>query len=319
MPAISVIIPLYNTEAFIKNCLDSLIAQTFTDFEAIIVDDGSTDESARIAASYASSDSRFKLIGQPNKGLSEARNTGLKIFRGDYVTFIDSDDCVTPNYLETLFFIAQLHQADIACCTSQDIDETYIVNKDVPSTAVSKILSPEKAATIALYQDSLPDYSAWNKLYRASLWKERRFPAGIIFEDLATIPDVLLDANEVAITNSKLYLYRKHGNSVLGSRFTPEKAVLLDIAENVLEKMKGVSKPLYKAARSMLISASFSILMRTEDSDEFADCRKRAIANIHKYRFSTFFDLKIRMRNRMAILLSYLPRPLFFKLLKKGL
>ena len=83
--------------------------------------------------------------------------------------------------------------------------------------------------------------------------------------------------------------------------------------------MKNVSKPLYKAARSMLVSASFSILMRSEDSDEFADCRKRAIAHIRKYRLGTFFDLKIRMRNRMAILLSYLPRPLFFKLLKKGL
>ena len=319
MPAVSVIIPMYNTEAFIKDCLDSLIAQTFSDFEAIIIDDGSTDGGARIAASYASSDSRFKLIGQPNKGPSEARNTGLKIMRGEYVTFIDSDDCVAPNFLETLFFIAQLHQADIACCTSQYIDETYVANKIAPSTAVSTILTPEKATATALYQDSLPDYSAWNKLYRASLWKERLFPAGVIFEDLATIPDVLLAANEVAITNSKLYLYRKRSNSILSSRFTPEKAVLLDIAENVFDKMKNVSKPLYKAARSMLVSASFSILMRTEDSDEFADCRKRAIAHIRKYRLGTFFDLKIRMRNRMAILLSYLPRPLFFKLLKKGL
>ena len=319
MPAISVIIPLYNTEAFIKDCLDSLVAQTFSDFEVIIVDDGSTDGSARIAASFASSDARFRLIGQPNKGLSEARNTGLKIMRGDYVMFIDSDDCVAPNFLETLYFIAQLHMADIACCSFQNIDEEYKADGSTPSIAVSKVFSAEKAAQIALYQDSLPDYSAWNKLYKASLWKERRFPAGMLFEDLATIPEVLLNANKVAVTKSKLYLYRKRSTSVLSSYFSIKNTVLLDIAENVLEKMKQESRPIYKAARSMLVSASFSILMRSKDSEEFADCRKRAFANIHKYRLSTFFDLKIRMRNRIAIMLSYLPRFLFLKFLKKGL
>ena len=319
MPAISVIIPMYNTEAYIKDCLDSLVAQTFTDFEAIIIDDGSTDGGARIAASYASSDNRFKLIGQPNKGLSEARNTGLKIMRGEYVTFIDSDDCVTPNYLETLFFIAQLHQADIACCMSQIIDENYVADGNTPNTAVSKLLTAEEAARIALYQDSLPDYSAWNKLYKANLWKERRFPAGMIFEDLAKIPEALLDANKVAVTKSKLYLYRKHPTSVLSSKFSIKNTVLLDIAENVFEAMKPKSKALYKAARSMLVSASFSILMRTQDTEEFAECRQRALKQIRKYRFVTFFDLCIRMRNRMAILISYLPRFLFLKLLKKGL
>ena len=319
MPAISVIIPLYNAEAYIKDCLDSLVAQTFSDFEVIIIDDGSTDGGARIAASFASSDNRFKLIGQPNKGPSEARNTGLKIMRGDYVTFIDSDDCVAPNFLETLFFIAQLHKADIACCSFQNIDEEYKADGSTPNIAASKVISAEDATRIALYQDSLPDYSAWNKLFRADLWKERRFPVGILFEDLATIPEVMLNANKVAVTNSKLYLYRKHSTSILASYFSIKNMVLLDTAENVLERMKQESKALYKAARSMLVSASFSILMRSKDTEEFADYRKRAFASIKKYRLSTFFDLKIRMRNRIAIMLSYLPRFLFLKFLKKGL
>ena len=319
MPAISVIIPLYNTEAYIKDCLDSLVAQTFTDFEAIIIDDGSTDGGARIAASYASSDNRFKLIGQPNKGLSEARNTGLKIMRGEYVTFIDSDDCVTPNFLETLFFIAQLHQADIACCMSQNVDESYAADGSTPNTAVSQLLTAEEATRIALYQDSLPDYSAWNKLYKASLWKDCRFPAGMLFEDFAIIPEVLLNANKVAVTKSKLYLYRKRSTSILSTNFSIKHTALLDIAENVFEAMKPRSKKLYKAARSMLVSASFSVLMRTQDTEEFAECRQRALKQIRKYRFGTFFDLSIRMRNRMAILISYLPRFLFLKLLKKGL
>lgn len=319
MPAISVIIPMYNTEAFIKDCLDSLVAQTFTDFEAIIIDDGSTDNGARIAASYASSDSRFRVIGQPNKSLSEARNTGLKIMRGEYVTFIDSDDCVAPNFLETLFYIIRLHQADIACCSIQNFSKSYETEGTSPENANSACYTAEKAACISLYQDSLPDYSAWNKLYKASLWKEKRFPAGQYFEDLAVIPEILNEANKVAVTKAKLYFYRKHPGSVLASQFDVRKLVLLDTAENVFEKMKHTSKPLCKAARSMLLSASFSILMRTDETEEFTEYRKKALAHIRKYRLGTFFDLKIRMRNRMAILLSYLPRSLFLKFLKKGM
>ena len=323
MPAISIIIPMYNTEAFIKECLDSIVAQTFTDFEAIIIDDGSTDNGARIVAGYASSDSRFRLIGQPNKGPSEARNTGLKIMRGEYVTFVDSDDCVAPNFLETLFYIARLHQADIACCSIQNIsknEQTSQAAENAPNTTKSTWLMPEKASCISLYQDSLPDYSAWNKLYKASLWKNNQFPAGTIYEDLAIIPEILLSANKVAVTKAKLYLYRKRLGSELATQINHQKITsLLVIAEDVFEKTKSKSKPLYKAARSMLLSASFSILMRTEDTGEFAKYREKALANIRTYRLGTFFDLKIRMRNRMAILLSYLPRSLFFKFLKKGM
>lgn len=319
MPAISVIIPMYNTEAFIKDCLDSLVAQTFTDFEAIIIDDGSTDNGARIAASYASSDSRFRVIGQLNKGISEARNTGLKIMRGEYVTFVDSDDCVAPNFLEMLFYIARLHQADIACSSIQSFKKSYETEGTSPENANSACYLAEKAACISLYQDSLPDYSAWNKLYKASLWKGKRFPAGQFFEDLAVIPEILNDANKVAVTKAKLYFYRKRSDSVLATKFDVSKLVLLDTAENVFEKMKHTSKPLYKAARSMLLSASFSILMRTDETEEFAEYRKKALEHIRKYRLGTFFDINIRMRNRMAILLSYLPRSLFFKFLKKGM
>jgi len=322
MPAISVIVPLFNTESFVKDCLDSLVAQTFNDFEVIIIDDGSTDNSARIAAGYASSDARFRLIGQPNKGLSEARNTGLKIARGEYVTFVDSDDCVTPNFLELMLSIAKEQQADIVCCNFQNVNEEFKITESCTSDQIlsktSTCLTAEKATAIALYQDSLPDYSAWNKLYRTSLWNNQKFEAGIYFEDFAVIPDILLLSNKVAITKDRLYLYRKRTNSILSTSFSTKKLVLLDIAERVLDKMTGKSKPLYKAARSMLVSASFSILMRTDDTEEFAEYRKKALAHIHEFRLSTFFDFKVRMRTRMAILISYLPRFMFLKLLKKG-
>ncbi len=367
MPAISVIVPMYNAEAYVGECLESLMAQTFKDFEVIVIDDGSTDNSSRVVASVSASDARFRLIGQPNKGPSEARNTGLKIAHGAWIAFIDSDDKVSENYLETLLEIAQKHDAEIACCGierigcdctdsgckcegSDEKSSDYSGKRDCDdnrsgsgckcdsgscskcegssckcdrtSPIAPQILTAEDATRNALYQHKLPDYSAWNKLYAAKLLQGKRFPAGVLFEDLAFIPEILLSANKVAVTQTKIYQYRKHPDSILAPPFTAEKAVLLDIAEDVYRKISEASAPskkLVKAARSMLVSASFSILMRSEDSQEFACYRERAFTHIRNQRLATFFDTGIRARTRAAILLSYLPQSFFLKQLKRGL
>ena len=344
MPAISVIVPMYNAEAYVGECLESLMAQTFKDFEVIVIDDGSTDNSSRVVASVSASDARFRLIGQPNKGPSEARNTGLKIAHGAWIAFIDSDDKVAENYLETLITMVLETDAEIACCGIERIGCDCDDNRsgsgckcdsgscskcegssckcDRTSPIAPQILTAEDATRNALYQHKLPDYSAWNKLYAAKLLQGKRFPAGVLFEDLAFIPEILLSANKVAVTQAKIYQYRKHPDSILAPPFTAEKAVLLDIAEDVYRKISEASAPskkLVKAARSMLVSASFSILMRSEDSQEFASYRERAFTHIRNQRLATFFDMGIRARTRAAILLSYLPQSLFLKQLKRGL
>lgn len=332
MPAISVIVPMYNAEAYVGECLESLMAQTFKDFEVIVIDDGSTDNSTRVVASVSASDARFRLIGQPNKGPSEARNTGLKIAHGEWIAFVDSDDKVAENYLETLITMVLETDAEIACCGIKRIGcdgsdsgckcEGSSCKCDRTSPIAPQILTAEDATRNALYQHKLPDYSAWNKLYAAKLLQGKRFPAGVLFEDLAFIPEILLSANNVAVTQAKIYQYRKHPDSILAPPFTAEKAVLLDIAEDVYRKISEASAPskkLVKAARSMLVSASFSILMRSEDSQEFASYRERAFTHIRNQRLATFFDMGIRARTRAAILLSYLPQSFFLKQLKRGL
>ena len=305
MPEISIIIPVYNTEPFLTQCLDSILGQTHADFEAIVVDDGSTDNSIDIVREYAGRDSRFRVIQQENKGLSEARNAGIDVARGNWYTFVDSDDMVAPTFLETLLNAATANKAEIACggklpfcgtpqgCTGQDAA--------APET---RVLAPEEALANALYQNDRPDYSAWGKLYSASLWRERRFPPGKFFEDMATIPQAFLACSRITFTPGPLYLYRKRASGILATPYTLKKAELFDIAESICTLVRGRGEPLEAAARSNLFSVSCSILKRTPETEEFADYRARAWATIKKFRTGAIFSTRNRTRNKIAALCS---------------
>ncbi|GMO37902.1 MAG: hypothetical protein Ta2B_17610 [Termitinemataceae bacterium] len=124
MPVISVIIPVYNVEHYLRRCLDSVLAQTFTDFECILIDDGSPDKSPAICDEYAKKDSRFVVIHQANAGVSAARNAGLDIAQGEWITFVDSDDWIEPDMLRVLYQNAVKHQSDVSVCGVQRTDGT---------------------------------------------------------------------------------------------------------------------------------------------------------------------------------------------------
>ena len=312
MPKISVIVPVYNTEEYLSQCLESILEQTFPDFEVIVVNDGSSDKSHDVAKSYSEKDSRILIVNQENKGLSEARNAGIDRAKGEWITFIDSDDIIAPSFLQKLLDAAQKTEASIACCSKKEfvkLSEIYSFKRAIPSPTKTPcrttILTPIQALTNALYQNDQPDYSAWNKLYSKDLWETRRFPAGKYFEDIACIPQAFLNAKSIAFVNEPLYLYRKRTTSILSTPYTRKKAELLDIAESVCALVKDKGKKLEKAAQSNLLSASFSILMRTRDNNEFADYRMRAWNHIRNLRTGAILDTHTRMRNKIAALISY--------------
>ena len=327
MPAISVIIPVFNTEAYLANCLASIHGQTFTNFEAIVVNDGSTDGSASIARTVAEKDSRFRIVTQENRGLSEARNAGIEVAQGDWITFVDSDDMLAPNFLQALFDAIMATGADIACSakhlfgdTRQKASKISAIQAHYGSSAHSgnyTCLSPATALANALYQNDKPDYSAWNKLYAANLWKDRRFPPGMFFEDMATVPQVFLDARLVAFVPEPLYLNRRHSTSILATTYDRKKAELLDIAEAVCGLVAGKGAGLERAARSNLFSASCSILMRTGDTPEFADFRERAWKHIRELRFGALLNPRTRCRNKAAALISFAGRAKLVKALRR--
>lgn len=316
MATISVIIPVYNTEEYLEACLISVQHQTFDDFEAIIVNDGTTDNSVSIIESFVKNDSRFQVIHQENAGLSEARNSGIQKATAPWITFVDSDDMIAPSFLETLLDAVKETGAEIACCGTGGFTE---LPAPIPGTKAlhTKSWSSMDALTQALYQDRVPDHSAWNKLYSARLWKTTRFPKGKYFEDLCTIPQVFLEANGICSVDSPLYLYRKRDTSILRTAYNVKKAELLDIAEQTrqLASAQPHNKKLMRAANNMVISTSYSILKRTPNTEEFQETRNRAWKHIRELRFKNLFDSKVRIRNKIANLISFLGQETLLKIL----
>lgn len=208
-PAISVIVPVYNAEKYIRRCLDSLLAQTFRDFEIILIDDGSPDGSGAICDGYSATDSRIRVIHQENKGVSLARQCGIDHARGEYTIHADPDDWVEPDLLGALYQAACRENADIAIC---DFFEEY------PGRSAVRRQNPpsEPAGCIKSLLLETMHSACWNKLVRKELYDRNgiRFPSGIsMWEDMATIPRLFYHARRTAYVPRPLYHYVSAGNS----------------------------------------------------------------------------------------------------------
>lgn len=219
---ISVIVPVYKVEKYLRDCIDSILAQSFNNFELILIDDGSPDQCGLICDEYAGKDNRIKVIHQENGGLSAARNAGLDIITGNYVTFVDSDDVIAPNYLEVLYRHIVNYNCDISVCTYLSFEsDAFFNNSNGCDLNVTTLTGRD--AVIQLYSESpniCVSVTAWGKLYRNVLFKNIRFPLGKIHEDQFIIPIILYSSNQIAIYKEQLYGYRSRTDSIMNSPFT---------------------------------------------------------------------------------------------------
>ena len=216
----SVIIPVYNVERYLARCLDSVIAQTEADIEIICVNDGSTDGSATILDDYARRDSRIRIVTQPNGGLSAARNSGLEIFNGDWVMFVDSDDWVPSYAVERFLTAAKASGAPVVVSERYAVDDAPAE----PDCGVRWVL--RRPALAKLVGHRKMQSSAWNKFYRADLVKDRRFIPGIYFEDWPFVTELFGDIDSFALVREPLYVYCTNGDaaSIVRSPFNQKKA-----------------------------------------------------------------------------------------------
>lgn len=228
---VSIIVPVYQVREYINDCVESLIRQTYTNLEILMIDDGSTDGSGEICDTYANKDDRIRVIHQDNQGLSAARNTGLNQVKGDYIVFVDSDDVVRPDYVEKLYSMMHRYQADIAACA-------YIRVAAKGLGSVDDILDnlPEKAVCMTSEQMLRQWHGkykkwetvVWNKMYRrkvlggANGMNEIRFPIGRRHEDVLTSHLIVANAERIVLTTRKLYLYRIRSDSITTGRITKE-------------------------------------------------------------------------------------------------
>lgn len=218
IPLISVIIPVYNVSLYLKRCLDSVVNQTYHNLEIILVNDGSTDNSREICEEYAKRDKRIIVIHQDNKGLSEARNAGINIATGLYISFIDSDDYISKYFIEILLESAKSEKSDIVvCCFKKGNNEDYKFPID-EKPRIEKTLSAEEGLQQWHSNHKDVETVAWNKLYSAKLFKDGiRYPAGKYFEDVVTTHLLVQNANKITFILNELYYYFQRNTSIQGT------------------------------------------------------------------------------------------------------
>lgn len=215
MPKISIIIPVYKVEEYLPACLDSVLAQTFTDWEAICVNDGSPDNCAAILAEYARKDNRIKVISQENQGLSVARNNGLKQAGGEYILFLDSDDFIHPQMLEICAHFAEQENADMVSFSFQHFSNENEIN--VLSYDIDKVDSYITNTPLFNQKKRCKwkiSVNTWSKLYRKSLIENIQFIPGITYEDYPHTYDVLSKHPHSVLLELPLYFYRTNLDSI---------------------------------------------------------------------------------------------------------
>ena len=237
IPEISVIVPVYKVEAYLPRCVESLLSQTYKDFEIILVDDGSPDTCPAMCDAYAKKYSNIHALHKENGGLSDARNAGMTAAKGEYVTFVDSDDYVHPAYLEML--MQGIRQgADFSVCGFTEVyDGNGIEDLDTSRISAACVNAKEGLAEI-LYQ-GFHDVSACGILLPASLARKYPFPKGKLFEDLYTTYKFYLAAETVAFIRVPLYYYFQRKWSIMGRRNEAFIHDLIESSDQLVEACRG--------------------------------------------------------------------------------
>lgn len=220
---VSVIIPIYKVELYLKRCVDSVLAQTYTNLEIILVDDGSPDGCGAICDSYARQDPRVRVIHKVNGGLSDARNAGLEIASGEWVSFIDSDDWIEPDMYSELLCHAQKYGAQISVGgVSYEISEGDHIRTLRTASGESEQVECLDSVS-AMRRHLLGSWAAWDKLYQRELFRTIRYPVGEINEDEAIMLQLLSSVSKIVYTNKVYYHYIQRADSITTSSFSEKK------------------------------------------------------------------------------------------------
>ena len=218
---ISIIGPVYNVEHYLNECVVSIVKQTYENLEIILVDDGSTDESGKICDTWGEKDTRIQVIHKNNGGLSEARNTGLKVANGEYIAFIDSDDLIEESFIEKLYSLIENNDAQVSCCAYQTFQDGMGHTLEGKQRDDIRILQGS-ALVEAIYSGKYSEiaFVAWNKLYSVELFRKNNiaYPEGRVHEDTFTTYRLLYYSQTVAICDEKLYWYRVRPGSITNTK-----------------------------------------------------------------------------------------------------
>lgn len=320
-PLISVIVPIYRVEEYLERCVKSILSQTYENLEVILVDDGSPDQCPAICDACAEKDARVKVIHQENKGLSGARNAGIDAASGEYLAFVDSDDYVSPHFIEELYQLLQDTGCAIGQCRFSYVKGDGLVEEGNSAFCIyrgeslmEQLYGPEEKATCFVV--------AWNKLYRAELFKETgiRYPEGRIHEDEATTYRLFHEAKKLAFLDRALYGYYTENGGSITSVFSAKRLQWLTAHEERIAffKKNGYEKLLPVAYRKLCDACITFYFRCTEQVKDAEELKKELRKRLETYRANgAAWIAALPLKTRMGYELFSMSPGLYAKMLQK--
>ena len=315
---ISVIVPVYNVEKYLEECIESIINQTHRDIEIILVDDGSTDNSGALCDEYAGKDSRIRVIHKENGGLSDARNCGMKAAKGEIISFVDSDDYLSPFFLEIMYEAMMNGNCDIVALKSAcEFWDGYACSElsTCENDYKVKYCSTIEATRQMFYMKILT--GAQFKLHKKYILNGIEFPYGYYYEDVATTYKAFLAGKKAAIVEANIYAYRKRMDSIIRQKFSEKKLSALKIFDEVINDKKIQELNLLQAAKARVYPMLFSVFLQVPEDNR--SLRRTIFKKLNTMRFDILTDQSglMRKKNKYAALLSWLGMDVTYCLGKK--
>ena len=297
---VSVIIPIYNVEKYLEKSIDSVINQTYKNIEIILVDDGSKDNSGKICDKYINIDNRIKVIHKENGGLSDARNKGIEIATGKYISFIDSDDFVKEDYIKYLYNLIKKYNTQISICAYSILMENG-KKIDCGEKYEEKLLTTEECFERMLCEDGFT-VSANAKMYDIELFKDVRYPKGRLCEDNGTTYKLIDKVDKIAYGNISNYYYLKRNGSIMLSKFNIRKMDMIELTDEMCDYLEEKYPSIIDAINRRRIYSRFNILRQVIQEEEYKNIEDNVIEYILDNKNNIIKNPKSPKRDKIALI-----------------
>lgn len=295
---ISVIVPVYNVAKYLNRCVESIVGQTYQNLEIVLVDDGSTDASKKYCDAWRKKDSRIKVVHQKNRGLSAARNTGIKKSTGKYLVFVDADDYLAPSHIEDLYHALSATKADIAVAAHQVIYPKRTLTVQAPAQAT--MLSKDALHALLYHQI---DTAAWSKLYKKSLFKRIKYPVGKFAEDTATTYKLFHQAKLISFCHQPTYYYVIHPQSLTTTSFSKKYLELVEATDQMAVFITTTYPEFATACTRRQVFARLSTLSQLAKSSTRNSKVERSLSSfVRQNRRTVLADRSAPLRDKLGIL-----------------
>ena len=296
-PLISVIVPIYNIKKYIADCVESIIEQSYENLEIMLVDDGSHDGSEKICDEYAKIDKRIRVIHKENGGLSDARNVGIDLAHGEYVTFVDGDDALENTAVEYLYDLIDKFDADMSICSFSIVKKKKI---NVGKKYQEVRLNTDECLEKMLMEEGF-NVTAWGKLYPRSFFKNIQFPVGKLHEDVGTTYKLIMQSKVIAYGPNPEYLYYQRKNSIVRSEFKLEKISLIHFTDQMCDEIDSKYPNLKNVTNRRRMRARIAILARVLNNKDFSETEAALITYLKKNKDMILKNPKATVQDKIAI------------------